>query len=139
MGFVLFLVSIVLVSILSLVSMVFTPIYYLITFKWKSGLNQLDKWFLCLAIGLDQFGNASCSKVLDLTMQKNGVKFGDVDTTVSYILGRNKYKGTLTWFGKFICFVLHVIDKDHVEKAVDVQISNDKKAKERVKQNDYKR
>ena len=138
MGFILFIVAIILTSILSMASFVFTPIYYIVTFKWKSGLGQLDKWFLRLAVSLDQFGNTSCSKVLEYTMTKRfGVPFGDSDMTVSYVLGRNKYRGSLTLFGKLIVWILHLIDTNHVEKAIEFQKENDRVAKERFDSDNY--
>ena len=67
MGLILFIVSLILVGIVTAISFVVTPIYYIITFKWKNGSKQLNKWFGLMALSFDQFGNVTCKKVLDLT------------------------------------------------------------------------
>ena len=137
MGFVLFFVAVILVSILSAVSIVITPIIYLITFRWKSGVKAIDKYFLRLAISLDVFGNISSAKLLQATMTKKGLhQFGKLET-VSYVLGRSKYSNDLTRFGKFMVKLLHVLEKDHVEKAIEIKRINDLEASARAIENKY--
>lgn len=138
MGLVLFCIAVILTTILTFVSFVFTPIYYIVTFKWKKGLNELDRWFFKLALSVDQFGNVSCAKFLQVTMSKSGHKFGNEDDTVSYVLGRLKYQDDLTWFGRVVVLILDVIENDHVEMAVDKKIEADKEATKRLKENLYK-
>lgn len=48
----------------------------------------------------------------------NKQEFNDIRFTMSYFLGVNKERNTLTNFGEVICIVLNTIDKDHVEKSV---------------------
>ena len=139
MGFVLFIVAFILTAFVSVLSVIITPIYYIVNLDWKGGFKQLNYWFLMLAVSIDQFGNVSCAKVLQLTMTKSpdAHPFGNEDDTVSYVLGRNKYKNNLTNFGKFIVWVLHVIDRNHVEKAIESKIKSDQEANKRLKDNYY--
>jgi hypothetical protein len=51
-------------------------------------------------------------------MQVNGYEFGDVRETISSALGKNQRDGTLSKFGKGICFVLDEIDKNHCKKSI---------------------
>lgn len=139
MGVLLFIIALTLTSILTALSFVFTPIYYIVTFKWRKGIKCLDNWFFKMALSLDQFGNVSCSKFLQLTMAKGGEDFGGEDDTVSYVLGRLMYKNRLTWFGFFIVWILDIIEKDHVDIAIDKKIESDKEAKKRLEENNYRR
>ena len=139
MGLILLIVSIILVGLVTAMSMVFTPIYYIATFKWKSGGKQLFKWFGLMALSLDQFGNVSCSKVLDITMVKKGGHLcGEEDDTVSFVLAINKRRGTLTMFGRFIGSILDLLDKNHLEKAIENKKKKDTEAAFRIKYNNYK-
>ena len=96
-----------------------------------------------MALSFDQFGNVTCSKVLDLTMIKvsNGIKplyFGEEDDTVSFILAINEKRKTLTKFGKFIVKVLDFLDKNHMGKAIENKRQKDADAVFRIKYNMYK-
>lgn len=138
MGFILFIVSLVLVGIVFAISTVVTPIYYICTFKWKTGLKKLDKWFMTMAISVDQFGNIACGKVLQMFLtKKNGHPFNDEDDTVSYVLGRNEYKNRLTKFGKFIVNVLDFVDKNHCTNAIFKKIESDQEAVVRMNEDKY--
>ena len=138
-GLVLVIVAIVLTSFVGVLSLVITPIYFIITFKWKTGLNQLDKWLYKLALSIDQTGNVLCATTLQLLLTtKYGFEFGsDEDDTVSYCLGRNQLRGTLTWLGKAIVWILNKLEKDHTGKAIAMKIVKDKEAQVRVIENKY--
>lgn len=118
-GILLLIVSIILVGTVTIVTFGVSIFYYL--FSPYMGAKKLGEWFYLLALSIDQFGNVSCAAPLKYAMTKEGgFSFGDPDHTVSYVLGKNKAMNTLTWFGVFICIVLNWIDKDHVEKAVEL-------------------
>lgn len=155
-GLILLIVAIILTTISTILSIVLTPIYYLTSFKWRSGIKALNDYFLTLAVSIDQFGNGSTKEILNRILIKkssvNRVKteidligvfpqskegyhfhdFGDIDLTVSYIIGVNKYLDNLTLFGKIIERLLHLIDKNHVEKALENQYNKDKESRERL-------
>jgi len=139
MGIILFIVAVILVTILTALSFVFTPIYYLVTFKWKTGIKEFDRWFYKMALSLDQFGALACSKLLKVTLTKgeNAHPFTDEDDTASYVIGRNKYRGTLTRFGRWIDYILNILDKEHTDKAIKMKMKSDLKAYSRLKRNQY--
>lgn len=127
MGIILFIVALILTSLVSIISIVISPVYYFVTFKWWTGLWQLNYWFRQMALAIDQFGNVSCGITLQLLLtKKGGNKFGDEDDTVSYVLGRNYYKGKLTWLGRVIVKVLNLLEKNHVTIAIEKKIESDK-------------
>lgn len=138
MGLLLFIVAFILTGFLTAISFIITPIYYIITLKWRSGTKQLNKWFLNLALSIDQFGNVSCSTTLKILLTKKGAhSFGNEDDTVSYCLGRAKYQDKLTVLGKIIVKLLHTLEANHVEKAVAAKIKSDEEAIVRLQENKY--
>lgn len=139
MGFILFIVAIVLTSFVSVLSLVFTPIYYISTLKWKSGLKELNKWFYKVALSIDQTGNVLCAKTLQalLTKPLGAFQFGDEDDTVSYIIARNKNRNTLTAFGRFNGWILDKLEKNHLDNAIKNKIIKDHEAKKRIDINNY--
>jgi hypothetical protein len=137
-GVTLLIVALFLTIPLTLFSFVLNPILYIVRFKWQSGFNALGDYFKRLAISVDQFGNASCATLFDICLiKKGGYAFGNIDDTVSYILGRNYYRGTLSILGRIIVFILNVIDKDHVIKAVNDKVESDQEALLRIQNNEY--
>lgn len=137
-GLCLFCLALTLTIPLTILSFIITPIVYIIKLKWIEGLNDFGSYLRRLAVSVDQFGNGSCATMFQFILTKKGaMKFGEIDDTVSYVLGRNKYKKKLTIFGKLIVFILDLIDKDHVEKAINNKIKQDQEALYRIQQDDY--
>lgn len=138
MGVILFIVAFVLTGLVTLISLVIQPLYYIFTFKFVGGVKQLNAWFYKMALAIDQFGNVSCSSTLRLLLTKReGHEFGNEDDTVSYVIGRNKFKNTLTIIGKGIERILNFLDKKHAEKAIEKKIESDRLASWRYKRNKY--
>lgn len=82
-----------------------------------------------MAVSLDMFGNVVNARFLQLTMtKKGGYLFGEYGQTVSFVLGMNARTKKLTWFGRFIVWVLDKLDKNHCEKAIESQRIQDLKA-----------
>lgn len=73
------------------------------------------------AISIDQSINSLCGELLsDLFLKDKEInRFGDMDKTISYNLGKNKAAQNLNKFALLVCFLLHCIDKNHVEKAFE--------------------
>lgn len=137
-GLSLLIVAIILNAVFFALSIIFDPIYYLITLKWQTGLNHLGDWFRKMALSIDQFGNASSATILNfLFRKKGGIDFGDEDDSVSYVIGRNYFHGTLSIFGKLIRLILHLIDRDHVRKAISSKIESDQEALIRIQEDKY--
>jgi len=136
MGLILYLISLVFTALLFVTSVIGPPIYYLSTFKWRTGIKKLNKYFKLCAISQDQNGNTRYALVLNWSMLKKGttfMQFGNMDDTVSYCLGVNYYLDNLTKFGHFTVVVLGMIDPYHIEKALLMKFIDDKEAADRLK------
>lgn len=79
-----------------------------------------------MALSIDQFGNVMCSSMFNrLLIEKNGVKYGGEDMTISYITAMNRNKGTLKVCGIILAVLLDAIDKGHLDKAIYNQQQKD--------------
>jgi hypothetical protein len=114
----------ILLIIALLLSVVLLPIGF--TFQVIATLfRSIDSYLFQIAKSIDQHGNLVCAELFNLTLiKRKGYKFGDMDKTISYALGRNAEMKTLTYLGKKVCNLLNVIEKDHVKKAVEYERKN---------------
>lgn len=105
MGFILFLTAYILFLPISLINFLFV---------------RNRGYFKDSAINIDKFGNREFRKCLNATLIKENspFAFGDINETISSVLGKNKRFGHLTKFGKIICSILDAIDKNHCEKSI---------------------
>jgi hypothetical protein len=142
-GLLLWIVSIILKYFAFAFGLIFQPIYYLITLKWKSGFGQIGVWFFNMALSNDQGGNVQNSKVFELLFTKDktrGAKYGNPDDTVSFILATNHYKNNLTRLGRWLGYLLNKIDPNnggHLYKSIIAKIIADQEAINRIHENKY--
>ena len=81
--------------------------------KNKSG------YFKSSAINLDKFGNREFRTLFNkVLVLEDGCKFGNINETISSVLGRNELKNTLSKLGIILVWVLDKIDKDHCFKSI---------------------
>jgi hypothetical protein len=84
--------------------------------------RAVDTYLFHIAKSIDQHGNVVCAELFNLTLiKKKGYKFGDMDKTISYVLGVNAEKKTLTYLGIGLGKLLNKIEKDHLIKAVNYE------------------
>lgn len=143
-GLLLFIVSVISVSIVFVLSTVFSIVYYVTHFwKVKKAYNKIDKYFYDMAHSIDQFGNVNCARLFDHVMilkkwrtSERYHKFGEVDDTISYIIADNWIMNTLSKFGLFWKNFLNMVDTneegDHMEKSIMNKIREDRIAKARL-------
>lgn len=118
MGIILTLLAILLSWILFPVGLLYTFIRLVFGVNIKEYFYHINKTFYSIALSIDQLGNVVLQYLMnDFLITKDGERFGDPDRTISYVLGVNKRKNTLTYLGSIIVYILNTIDKDHVEKA----------------------
>lgn len=110
-GFILLLIALGLSVVLLPIGFVFQ----VVTTLFKS----INKYLFTIAKSIDQLGNVVCADLLNYTMIKGGYRFGNEDVTISHVLGMNKKLNTLTYTGKLLSKLLNLIEKDHVEKAIE--------------------
>ena len=78
-------------------------------------------YFKSSAINIDKFGNREFRTLLNKTLifESSAFQFGNINETISSVLGKNQKLGLLTKTGKVICFILDFLDKNHCEKSID--------------------
>jgi 8-oxo-dGTP diphosphatase len=114
MGFVLFIISLILKRILE-------PFIYIIGSVVACTKGEWDQYNKDLAIATDQYGNGLSKYLFNIVLiKKTSVhKFGNIDETISSVIGKNKVAGTLTKLGKAVDFMLDKLEPDHSIKAID--------------------
>lgn len=103
---VLFVIAYVLYLPLSIVNWLFV--------KNKSG------YFKSSAINLDKFGNREFRTLFNkVLINEKGHRFGNIEETISSVLGKNQLTGTLTKCGLILVWVLDKIENDHALKSIN--------------------
>lgn len=117
-GFILYIIS-------SLLKLIIGPICYIYGTIISLKNKEWSKWNKDLAIAKDQYGNA-VSKYLfnSLLIKKEGYKFGNIDETISSVIGKNKRDKTLKKLGKILDYILDKLDKNHSIKSIDETENN---------------
>lgn len=72
------------------------------------------------ALGIDQIGNGAFHIFFNDVFIKDKTihPFGNIDETISSVLGRNKLINNLRIEGKILDFILSIIEKDHSIKSI---------------------
>jgi hypothetical protein len=108
MNFILYIISFILVVALS-------P---LLTIYACTRVNG-NEYFKNIAILMDELGGYLAAPIFnDILIKKDGVKFGMTWVTISHTLGENKKNNTLKSCGKFLCWILDKIQKNHIENSI---------------------
>ena len=114
MSFLIFIIALIARRILE----PFVYLYNAVIALFKGEWNQYN---MDLAIAIDQYGNGLCQYLFNQTLlKKNPVhKFGNIDETISSVIGKNKVAGTLTWLGTTVDILLDSLDPNHSIDAID--------------------
>lgn len=114
MGLLLFIISLVLKRILELPMYLFGSIVALFKGEW-------DQYNTDLAIATDQYGNGLSKYLFNILLIKKTAKhkFGNIDETISSVIGKNLLAGTLTGLGRLVNIILDAIDPNHSINAID--------------------
>lgn len=121
MGLILLVVARILQWALAPVFVIYATLKYGFT-NWR----KLDKYFGNIAFGRDQLGNAMGGPIMnDLLLKEDCVKlFGNVDETISHVIGVNYIKNKMTWLGRLIARILNNAEAQHVESAAKTNQNN---------------
>jgi hypothetical protein len=112
LGIILYIVAVILFIPLTIINFVCVLVKY--GLKWST----IDGFFYETAVDIDRFGNRNFRTLWNLTLQRNGYKFGNINETISSALGKNKINNTLTIAGKVLCFILDTLDENHCIKSI---------------------
>ena len=120
MGILLFSIAVILTILTVPLGMLYTILKLL--FKGKFGVlfRVSNGYFYKFALAIDQMGNVAMKDLFDdIFIVKNGYKFGNIDETISSVLGKNERLNTLTGLGKAIVKLLHFIDPNHALNSIE--------------------
>jgi hypothetical protein len=82
-------------------------------------VKDKNGYFKSSAINIDKFGNREFRTLFNkVLILEDGCKFGNINETISSVLGRNELKGTLSKLGIILVWLLDKIDKDHCFKSI---------------------
>lgn len=120
MGIILFIVASILLYILTLPFLIGGVLLTKPT-KWS-------KYFKNIAFAIDQLGNVMGGPLMNFVLlKKEPIEyFGNVDETISHIVGVNYLANKTTIFGTALAKILDFFEKDHVEKAAITNQDNTK-------------
>ena len=103
------------------IGLLFSIIHLIVNYSTKNTLSFGVKFFLAIAISIDQLGNVVCQHLFNhcLIKKESRYKFGNVDETISSVLGKNKLEKTLTILGIYLLSLLEFIDSNHGVKSIE--------------------
>ena len=120
MGFLLFIISIVLTIITVPLGIAYTVIKLVSKFKFGVLFRVSNGYFFKVALAIDQLGNVAMRDLFnDILILKSGYKFGNEDETISSVLGKNERTQTLTGLGRAIVSFLNFIDPNHALNSIE--------------------
>lgn len=109
----------------SVLKWILTPLAYTYGVIRSLANKDFNRYNKHLAIAKDQYGNGLCQYLFnDLLITKDGYKFGNIDETISSVVGKNKRDNTLSFLGRVLDSILNKIDKNHSIKSIDVTENN---------------
>ena len=109
MGFILFLVSIIIGTLFIPIALIYDFIKCFYHHHIGEAFKSLNEKFTILAVALDEYGNKVGYEILNDALLAKGstYKYGTNDgDTISFVTHKNMVDGTLTPFGKFLAKVL---------------------------------
>ena len=118
-------VNFILVILAKVLYLVVEPInfIYVIFVKKKFTWKRLNGYFREEAVSIDRFGNSQYRSLFNaLFVAENGYHHGNINETISSVLGKNEHFGKLTKAGKVLVKVLNFIDKDHCFKSINENV-----------------
>jgi hypothetical protein len=120
MGFILYLLSIILSFILFPFGYAYGFFKQVYKRKFFASFKTADKKFYKQACSIDRYGNVVCAELFNavLIVPGSAYPFGNDRETISSTLGRNFIANNLTPTGKRLCRLLHWLDRDHVIKSI---------------------
>lgn len=93
------------------VSFIFVVVKYTYKKKWRDTLPIMNETLYSSVYNFDRYcGYEFRSLFSFLFVKKEGLKFGNIDLSISEILGYNQRNKTLTLLGWFLVYILWIID-----------------------------
>ena len=118
-------VNFILVILAKVLYLVVEPInfIYVIFVKKKFTWKKLNGYFREEAVSIDRFGNSQYRSLFNaLFVAENGYHHGNINETISSVLGKNQRDDTLTKFGMLITKILDRMDENHCKDSINENV-----------------
>ena len=93
---------------------------YVILIKKKFNWRRLNGYFRNEALAIDRFGNSQYKSLFNAWfIKEKGYKHGNINETISSVLGKNQRDETLTKFGMLITKILDRMDENHCKESIN--------------------
>lgn len=123
--FLLLLVAIILALVCVPVGSIFTICKAVFTWNGKKMFGFLSNSAYSLALAIDHFGNVVDRDLFNgLLIGRGGYGFGNIQETVSSVLGKNQQRGTLTATGRGLVWILDKLDPGHCINSIMILPEN---------------
>ena len=97
--------------------------FYVIFIKKKFYWKRLNDYFREEAVSIDRFGNSQYRSLFNAWfVADGGYQHGNINETISSVLGKNQRDKTLTRLGMLLAKILDIIDKDHCLKSINENV-----------------
>ena len=114
-GFLLFIIAVILISPLTLVNMIFV----------SKKNHSIDGYFRNTALNIDIWANREFRTLWNTQLRiDGGYEFGRENETISSALGKNERDKTLSKKGKLLVKILDFLDKNHCIKSINNTYGN---------------
>jgi hypothetical protein len=117
----LFILAIIIYIVILPIAIIHSIIKFIISKEYIKILFFFTNFFKSHALGINQTSNRAFSVFFnDIMIKDDSIhSFGDIDETLSSVLGKNKLKNNLTIFGRILDFILNIFDKNHTIESID--------------------
>ena len=96
---------------------------YVILIKKKFTWKRLNRYFRNEALAIDRFRNSQYKSLFNAWfIKEKGYKHGNINETISSVLGKNQRDETLTKFGMLITKILDRMDENHCKKSINENV-----------------
>ena len=118
-------INFILVILAKLLYLAVEPInfIYVILIKKKFTWKRLNGYFREEAVTIDRFGNYQYRSLFNtLFVAEKGYQHGNINETISSVLGKNQRDKTLTRFGVLITKILDRMDENHCKDSINENV-----------------
>lgn len=114
-------IGLILLIISSILKLALSPLLYIYGVVKSLFKREFNEWNKQLAIAKDQYGNGLGKYIFNdvLITKDSKCLFGNIDETISSVIGKNKRDGTLSFWGKCLDYILNLFDNNHSIESID--------------------
>ena len=117
---VLFVLAVLLAILMFPIGILFCLYRTVFYFKKSTPIGYLAYVGFSLSVAIDTVGNVVCGPLFNILFIEpwSGIYFGSIEHTVSLIIGYNKRKNYLTFWGEVLYAIIEKLDPGHFENCI---------------------